>query len=152
MEQFQEYLSLKPHNILRCSQTRWLSLSEDDKRILDKWDVLNLDTAKPILECLNDPVVKMYFLFLNYTLPFMMNLNLTFQSESRKIHLILTTVAVAQSLKIILKNFLMDEYVDRTPMHEIDPTNIHNHKPEGLIYFGAKAIAIKMQVTKTELS
>lgn len=42
LQQFQTFLNLEIHKILHPSQTRWLSLNEVVKRIIEQWDSLKL--------------------------------------------------------------------------------------------------------------
>lgn len=80
LKQFQMFLNLKPHKMLHPSQTRWLSLIAVVSRILEQWDSLKLyftDTylsqrlisTETIYYGLNDPFMKLGFLFLNWSLP-----------------------------------------------------------------------------------
>lgn len=77
---FQKYLELKPHKILHPSQTRWLSLIAVVERLLEQWDALKLyfnDTylsekliaTEHIFHALNDPFIKLYYIFLEWSLP-----------------------------------------------------------------------------------
>lgn len=78
--QFQKFLDIKPHKILHPSQTRWLSQGAVVSRILEQWDALKLFftdmafsekllAAEQILNYLDDPLVKLCFLFLDWILP-----------------------------------------------------------------------------------
>ncbi|VEN59042.1 unnamed protein product [Callosobruchus maculatus] len=95
-EEFQAFIDLKPHKLLRLSQTRWLSLEAVVKRILEKWQALKLyftsevieekDFMRPrqILDKFERPETEIYLSFLCYILPLINKLNLEFQSENRK--------------------------------------------------------------------
>ncbi|CAH1102899.1 unnamed protein product [Psylliodes chrysocephalus] len=74
-KEFQEYVRLKPHKLLRASQTRWLSLKAAVKRTLEQWPALvlhfnaailedNLVAASTIHNALNNIVYKLYITFL----------------------------------------------------------------------------------------
>lgn len=78
--------------MLHPSQTRWLSLATVVSRMLEQWEALTLYftdmalleklvAAQQILECLTDPVVKLFYLFLQWVLPRFTSLNKYFQSE-----------------------------------------------------------------------
>ncbi|XP_030764914.1 uncharacterized protein LOC115889120 [Sitophilus oryzae] len=79
LNECQSFLDEKPHKMLHPSQTRWLSLQEVVNRILLHWNSLklvfqdavlaeNLQSFQTTLNNLNDPIYKLYFLFLSYVL------------------------------------------------------------------------------------
>ncbi|XP_055590147.1 uncharacterized protein LOC129742291 [Uranotaenia lowii] len=89
----QEILELKPLKMLHPAATRWLSLESVVKRVLERFEELELffsfqsnndqnATAKRILNHLQDPMTKLILFFLSYILPLINNLNRLFQSES----------------------------------------------------------------------
>ncbi|KAJ8918500.1 hypothetical protein NQ315_015205 [Exocentrus adspersus] len=68
LKEFQQFLKIKPHKILKVSQTRWLSLQAVVDRILEQWEPLkllftraaledNLQSAKTILNALRNPLL-----------------------------------------------------------------------------------------------
>lgn len=74
-QEFQTFLDIKTHKILRPSQTRWLSLSVIVDRMLEQWEALRLyfwdqkSTARllaieQILQALENPLIKLFYLFL----------------------------------------------------------------------------------------
>lgn len=78
--EFQIFTNSKIHKILHPSQTRWLSLLAVVNRILEQWVSLQLFFSKKWLDerifateiiyhDLNDPFLKLYFLFLQWVLP-----------------------------------------------------------------------------------
>lgn len=83
--------------MLQLSQTRWLSLDDVVKRILEQYDAQMLHftnahlndkvlEAETILNRLRDISTKLYFQYLNFVLPFFNNLNLEMQSKNIRIH------------------------------------------------------------------
>ncbi|VEN54244.1 unnamed protein product [Callosobruchus maculatus] len=90
-EEFQAFIDLKPHKLLRLSQTRWLSLEAVVKRILEKWQALklyftsevieekNFMRPRQILDKFERPETEIYLSFLCYILPLINKLNLEFQ-------------------------------------------------------------------------
>ncbi|KAF0750237.1 Uncharacterized protein FWK35_00015913, partial [Aphis craccivora] len=90
--QFQEFCDVKIHKLLHPSQTRWLSLNLVVSRLLEQWQPLLLffkdkvlvervSSVEHILNCLNDPLIKLYFMLLDYLLPKFTSLNTYFQSS-----------------------------------------------------------------------
>lgn len=80
LQQFQKFLDIKPHRLLHPSQTRWLSLGAVVSCLLEQWDAVKLyftDTylsqklvsSEHIYKRLNDPFMKLYYLFLDWILP-----------------------------------------------------------------------------------
>ncbi|XP_029669925.1 uncharacterized protein LOC115239507 [Formica exsecta] len=80
LEEYQKFLDLKPYKMLRPSQTRWLSLQAVVDRVLLLWDSFTLyftnavfeedklHVTDAILNNLNNPVFKIYLIFLSYIL------------------------------------------------------------------------------------
>lgn len=105
----------KPHTLLKPSQTRWLSLQAVVNRILDHWNSLelffkkaisvdNIQTCHNIFNAFRNPIFRLYFFFLSYVLEIINKLNLEFQAEGTKIHVLLSRVSALY--KMILKSFL----------------------------------------------
>jgi len=78
-EKFQHFVQVEPHKILKPAQTRWLSLQMCVSRILEQWDALELFfadaaererqvAAENVASTLKNPIVKLYFQFLDYVL------------------------------------------------------------------------------------
>ncbi|CAG9840762.1 unnamed protein product [Diabrotica balteata] len=162
--QFQEFLEIKPHKILKLSQTRWLSLEAVVTRVLEQWQALKLfftgeafeekDFARPsnILEKLNDPLYELYFTFLAHILPLINKLNIEFQSEKPKLHLLFERITTVY--KTILKFYLKSRYVDsNSNVLMINPINVDEYLPNEEIYLGTKVeIIIKnSQLNNTHL-
>lgn len=74
--QFQEFCSTHGHKLLHPSQARWLSLQLVVHRLLEQWDALKLyfndkvlterlTTVDLIHSSLNDPLIRLIFLFLD---------------------------------------------------------------------------------------
>ncbi|XP_072391432.1 zinc finger protein 862-like [Diabrotica undecimpunctata] len=132
LKEFQEFCDLKPHRLLRPSQTRWLSLQQVVDRILLQYDALVLyftnavfedQTHKTdnILSALKNKMYKMYLLFLSYVLKIVNVANVDFQSEKPRLHQILPRISALY--KQILKNYMTVTYVNSTNIHIIDPND-----------------------------
>lgn len=149
--QFQNFLSIKPHKILQLSQTRWLSLLPVVQRLLEQYDALvlyfkeelsnkdqNLDPDS-ILNRLRDPSVKMYLQFLNFVLPYFTNLNLEMQSESIKIHTIYSKIE--NMFRNLTDCYIRHEYLQKTATEDIQFRNPQNFTEIEHIYLGAHIMA-----------
>lgn len=150
LKECQIFLNENPTKMLYPSQTRWLSLLAVVDRILSHWDSLilffkkasnedNLPQAKSILNALNNPIFKLYLLFLSYVLTLTNQLNLEFQSEGSKFPIILNRLMALY--KTILKNFIKKDVTDRIQLLEINIHNPGNYLAIENLYFGAKANA-----------
>nr|CAI5869730.1 unnamed protein product [Callosobruchus analis] len=152
-EEFQAFIDLKPHKLLRLSQTRWLSLEAVVKRILEKWQALKLyftsevieekDFMRPrqILDKFERPETEIYLSFLCYILPLINKLNLEFQSEKPKIHILFERIMTLY--KTILKCFLKNNYVDRAKsINDINPLNVYEYLKNEEIYLGQQAESV----------
>nr|CAH7717430.1 unnamed protein product [Callosobruchus chinensis] len=154
-KEFQIFLNLKPHKLLQPSQTRWLSLSAVIIRVLEQYDALklyfqgqhfdNVQASSAIFNSLNNPVMRIYLEFLEYVLPIFTNLNLEFQSESPKIHILYERMAT--TYKTILQCYMKSDYVNNTDVSAIQYRNPDHFKPLEDIYCGPKvAIAFGKNV------
>ncbi|XP_068990425.1 zinc finger BED domain-containing protein 5-like [Neodiprion pinetum] len=150
LKQFQEFLGLKPHKLLHPSQTRWLSLLQVVKRLLEQYDALILFftdavyedkvlAADMILSRLKEKYVKIHLQFLEYVLPYFTNLNLEMQSEETKIHQLYSRVSTVY--KTLLNCFLKSDYVRNTAVERIVFDNPHNFVVIEEVYLGAKVTA-----------
>lgn len=131
--EFQIFCNAKPHRILRPSQTRWLSLLSVVNRIVEQWDALKLFfnsqwqehktlASEHINIALNNPLIKLYYLFLRWVLPKIVQLNELFQSEK----VIITDLHTNMKIMYIdlLSCYLDNNYINRTPIEDINPTEV----------------------------
>lgn len=138
-KEFQDFCELKPHKILKPSQTRWLSSLEVVQKILEKWEALKLffnfhqqdalsssstvgdktTSLDFIVDAMNDPQVKIYFLFLQWILPKFITINKLFQSEKSAITSIHNKISL--SYKDILSSYMNKEYILKVKLADIDP-------------------------------
>ncbi|KAJ8914868.1 hypothetical protein NQ315_014881 [Exocentrus adspersus] len=160
--EFQQFVELKPHKLLRLSQTRWLSLEAVVKRVLEQWQGLKLffisevseekDFARPnsILEKLNNYEYELYLNFIAHVLPMVNKLNIEFQSETPKIHLLFERIT--SLYKTILKYYLKRQYVDNiNNILKLNPLNAYEYLPNDNIYLGIKVeLLIKKYNLKQE--
>ncbi|XP_050066483.1 uncharacterized protein LOC126555629 [Aphis gossypii] len=145
LKQFQMFLNLKPHKMLHPSQTRWLSLIAVVSRILEQWDSLKLyftDTylsqrlisTETIYYGLNDPFMKLGFLFLNWSLPLFTRFNMYFQTE--QVVILELHDKIINLSKEILLCFLKRSYVLQTPLDNINPNNGEFQLIDSGLYLG----------------
>lgn len=147
LKECQVFLNIKPHKILKLCQTRWLSLQSVVNRIVEQYDPLILfftnesfkrfkeDNPDHILAALKNPIYKMYFLFLSYTLELVNNLNLEFQSNSLKLHKLLEHISTVY--KTFAANFIVRHKVVKN-VTEIPINNPDYYLPLENIYLGPK--------------
>lgn len=151
---FQSFASVEPHKILKPSQTRWLSLLSVVERILEQWEALRLFfidfTTNPahraradvrnravfILEKLSNPFYKLYFCFLEWSLPLFNKFNLEFQSEKVVIHNL--HMKIRTLYQEILLRYLQREYVMRQNLGEINPESQQHQLHDAALYLGVK--------------
>lgn len=107
-------------------------------RIIFLWDSLKLYFAtfvfenkdvlssnNHLLENLNNPVFKIYLIFLSYILEIINQMNLQFQSESTQVH---TLYCKFKSIyKTILKNFVKRSVLQNTDFSKISLSNPDNY-------------------------
>ena len=155
-KEFQTFTNTDPRKILHVSCTRWLSLEQVTKRILDQWPALtlyftsaaledNVKSADVILNQLLNPVNKMYYAFLAFVLPLVNKVNLEFQAENFRIHKLRSSISL--SVKGILGYFVKREIIKKNELQKInikDPSIYLNI--EG-IYHGTKAETVYLENT-----
>ena len=155
--QFHEFVHVEPHKMLHPSQTRWLSLVAVVERVLEQWDALTLFftdmwfserlvAAEHILECLRDPAVKLYYLFLQWALPKFTNLNAFFQSS--KVVVTELQDKLCELYRDILLCFLDRQYVMKTELNRIDPCDQEKHFANPMMYLG---VGVMSFVNKPEI-
>ncbi|KYN30271.1 hypothetical protein ALC57_00266 [Trachymyrmex cornetzi] len=148
-QEFQDFLDIEVHKILRPSQTRWLSLYAIVNRILEQWDALKLyfreqmltarlHSVEQIVQAFDNPITKLYYLFLQWVLPKFTKLNELFQSRS----VVLTSLHEKMSVNYreLLETYLCKNYIYRTALKDIDPFNEEKHLRPEQMYFGVKVM------------
>uniref|UniRef100_H3BFK0 DUF4371 domain-containing protein n=1 Tax=Latimeria chalumnae TaxID=7897 RepID=H3BFK0_LATCH len=147
MAQYQEFCHVEPHKLLKPSQTRWLSLQQVVKRISSQWDALllfftsqwleaRLNAAENIYRCLNDAWLRLYYYFLEWSLPKFTNLNENFQSE--KVMITTLRSKMAETYKDILLSYMESNYAVMTPLSRLDPADASKFLPLSNMYLGVK--------------
>jgi hypothetical protein len=141
--QFQQFTDTELHKLLHPSATRWLSLENVVNRVLEQWSALTLYfhekwlnekllAAEQIHQGLNDPFVKMYFLFLKWILAKFNKMNVYFQSDK----MVLTDMdeVIRGTYRDLLVCFLDRAYVFSKELNEINPSDKTRYKQKRAIY------------------
>ncbi|KYN50089.1 hypothetical protein ALC62_00117, partial [Cyphomyrmex costatus] len=154
LKEFQKFANVKIHKILHPAQTRWLSVESVVVRILEQYEALKLffidasvssdrtsaGTAKSILQKLQDPLTKMFLMFLEFVLPIFNNLNRELQSTSPQIHNLHKRICTIY--KTLLEYFIKRTVIQRTSIFLINVNDPQNYLPLEEIYMGAKILAV----------
>ncbi|EFN83239.1 Zinc finger protein KIAA0543, partial [Harpegnathos saltator] len=155
--EFQQFVDAKPHKLLLPAQNRWLSLISVIKRVLEQYNALKLyfqsqylndkiQASKNIYKKLQDPLNKLYLEFLEFILPIFTNMNMEFQAETSKIHLLYDNIFSAY--KTILECYIKKEVLDSKDISKIQYTNPHNFVSIEDLYLGPK---VNGQLQKSNL-
>ncbi|KAK4307122.1 hypothetical protein Pmani_021081 [Petrolisthes manimaculis] len=124
--EFQKFVDVDTHRILKPSQTRWLSVAQCVGRILEQYPALVLFftaeatdksslQAERILKALNFTYVKATLEFCDYVLGDLTGLNFIFQSNGFQLHRLVTEVE--RVVKILCQNF-------RKPIENLTDINV----------------------------
>ncbi|KAK3891156.1 hypothetical protein Pcinc_004946 [Petrolisthes cinctipes] len=142
--EFQKFVDVDTHRILKPSQTRWLSVAQCVGRILEQYPALVLFfiaeasdksslQAERILKALNSTYVKATLEFCDYVLGDLTGLNLIFQSNGFQLHRLVTEVE--RVVKILCQNF-------RKPIQNLTDINVDDESqwlPLNKVYPGILA-------------
>lgn len=110
------------------------------------WFSKRLVAAEQMLECLRDPFVKLYYLFLQRALPKFTNLNAYFQSS--KVVVTELQDKICELYRDILLCFLDRQYVMKTDLSKIDPCDKEKHLANSVMYLG---VGVMSHVDKPEV-
>ena len=146
-KQFQSFTNTEPHKILKPSQTRWLSMEQCVRRLLEQWPALELYfqksaekdrlvTSQNIYAALTNPIIKLYFQFLSFVLPKFANFNKLFQSQTPNIHFL--TSYLATTYKAFLSCYLHPSYIRSVSLEHLDPASSTKFLPLTGINMGEK--------------
>ena len=144
-KEFQEFAQVEKHVILSPGQTRWLSLHNSVKRLLEQLQPLILyftaevaddksKSAIDILTYLKHPQTEPFLNFLIYALGCLTEFNTVFQSESPLLHELEDRVGAL--IKDFASNFMLLDYTRATSPAKIDPWLASKYQPLNKIYLG----------------
>ena len=150
LSEFQHFTGTEPHKLLHPCQTRWLSLQQCVKRILEQWQALTVYFAHSAREdkllkaerlhgFLSNPHFKIFFIFLNFILPKFTEFNLLFQSSAPNLHLLNKKVQLLY--KELLGYYMQPTYLRDTNLTVIDPEARRFMLPINSIYLGVYVAA-----------
>jgi hypothetical protein len=148
LKDFEELYHVETHNILAPGQTRWLSLWECVKRVLEQYDPLlayfRLNvfedpsrTTESIVIAMNNVFTKVYLEFLSYILGLLVDFNVLFQSEMPLLYELKSSVC--QLLKQICSNFIQINVIKDSDILHIDSSNKRNYVAIDSLYLGVAA-------------
>ena len=136
-ENFQCFVNVKPHKLLKACQTRWLSLEACVNRLVEQYDALlsyfrstenRTAAVKRISAVLEKPITKAYLLFLSVSLPIINNFNKCMQKQAPLVHLLQQEL---ESLirKLMLRFMQVKCVTDSTDVTTIDVNDSENFLP-----------------------
>ncbi len=147
--EFQTFTHTEIHKMLHPSQTRWLSLSAVVERVLEQWGALQLyfnekwlqeklPGAESIFMGLNDPFMKLYYLFLKWALPKFTKVNRYFQSSQ----VVITDVheGMQELYKDFLSSYMKRHYIHSRPLSAINPEDDTQFLMKQQMYLGVYAM------------
>ena len=125
-QEFQQFVDVKPHKLLKAGQTRWLSLEICVNRLLEQYEALlsyfrssseNLATVRRITQSLENPLSRLFLMFLSDALPVINIFNKMMQQQSPALH------SLKQEVHSFLKKLIlrfMKPKVLQVPLRDID--------------------------------
>ena len=150
LEQFQAFVEVQPHKLLKLSQTRWLSLESCVTRILEQWEALRLYfisfvaekkdpsyTTESILNGLNNKFVLSQLEFLSAQLKRIKEFNTKFQTAEPMLHHL--REEVRKLLRDVLSDFIVLDVVRKEDPFIIDVDRVENRVPLQDVYVGILA-------------
>lgn len=146
-EQVYPLFNVEIQDLVRINNAMWLSMSEVVTKIVENWDTLisyfsicsanEHDTkAQQILLTLTDPMCKLIFLFLNFFLPTVDDLNCEFQGSKYFLNSLLSSIE--DKIKMILKFYMKTSYVNETSVADVDSVLECQFLLLENMYFGAR--------------
>ncbi|XP_077497791.1 zinc finger BED domain-containing protein 5-like [Amblyomma americanum] len=147
LKKFQALLELKPHKLLHPSQTRWLSLLAAVDRFLEQYDALEayfasavstdrLLATETIYRRLQDPLNKLFLMFLSFVLPLFNNLNKQMQSDAPQLHKLL------RSAEACVRT-IMDCYLKRSCTQGVEVAKVEFKNPKCFVSLEDMYSAVK---------
>ena len=134
-----------PHKPLKAGQTRWLSLEICVNRLLEQYDALlsyfcssseNLATIRRITQSLENPLSRLYLMFLSDALPVINIFDKMMQQQSPVLHSLKREVH--SFIKELNLRFMNPEVI-QTPLNDVDVSDISAYKPLEDVFIGEKA-------------
>ena len=145
-QEFQAFVDVKPHKLLKAAQTRWLSLEACVQRLLEQYDALlsyfrsteeTLASVRRITSGLENPLSKLYIMFLCDSLPIVNIFNKTMQLQKPTIHFLYQEVQ--SFVKKLLLRFMQPSVVQNSHIGTIDLDDASNYIALEEVFIGEKA-------------
>lgn len=147
----QDVTNTENHKIPKLAQTRWLSRGNVVKVILEQWDALllyfeseskvdKIDGANALYETMKNKGTQHLLLFLNYILEKVNTLNIEFQSQHFRLHVLHSMVY--SEYKNILSCFIKEVVINDARISEIDPSNKQLYKQLNDLYLGGRCMRL----------
>lgn len=105
---------------------------------MEKVHVERLHSVEKIYQTLSDPYTKLYFLFLDFILPKVTQINEFFQSD--KVIIAEVYDKMEYMYKEILYSFLKRPYIDQNNLENVDPENQNYFLELNVLYLGVKVL------------
>ena len=148
LAEFQDFLKIDRHQMLRAGHTRWLSMKMCVDRILEQYDALLLYfqnavfedptlTNDSILRSLKNKFTKAYLEFMAFNLGRLVSFNLLFQSNIPLLHLVKREVATL--ISSMCSDFMHYSFIRETNAGNIDPHKSQHYVPLNKVYIGIAA-------------
>ena len=125
--EFQAFVDVKPHKLLKSAQTRWLSLEACVQCLLEQYDALlsyfrsteeTLASVRKITSALENPLSKLYIMFLCDSLPLINIFNKTMQMQKPTVHFL--HQEVQSFVRKLLLRFMQPSVVQSGCIRRID--------------------------------
>lgn len=154
LENTQTFMKNEQNKMIQPSMTRWISLSECVKRVMNQWDVLysvftetsmeeNSKTVDLICNIFKWPLTKVYLEFLKFILPTFTEFNVCFESNRILIHRLFPECFLF--LKRFGSKFLKDSCIT-DQLHNLDIDNEENLLPLESIIVGPEAAKLITEI------
>ena len=136
-KQFQSFVQIKPHKLLKSCQTRWLSLEACVVRLIEQYDALlsyfrSTEDRKAVVQrvkvTLEKPTTKACLYFLSVALSIVNNFNKFMQQQSPVIHK-LRQEFYGLIRKLMLRFMMVKSVTGSSDSTQIDLDDISNHLP-----------------------
>lgn len=159
----QEFCHLKAEKVFVPGQERWISVHKFTRQVVELWDSLEEyfgqlleeeanDDYSAVLQMLKDPLVKVYFQFVEHALSIISIYNKTFQTEEP-----LFFQLQKETTELICKFahcFMRMEVVKSAPdMMNLSVCNEVDHLPLDKVYIGLDAyVTLKSHMAESQLA
>lgn len=143
----QDVVQLPTHRVMKLSQTRWLSRGQVLARIIEQWDALilffqseapldKIDGASKIHEQMITTGTKHMLLFVKYVVAKIDQMNVEFQSEHLRVHVIHSRIS--DHYRDLLAMFVRNDVLQNKALADLDPSDQSCYMPLSDIELGGR--------------